>query len=138
MCVCNFFFYCGPDLYAFVFLINPFPLINKMENSQNSFSVPKWIMKMGCFRFWIYTWMGMGFFPLPRTKKKLQNLPNPDCQLYLRTFPLKFPLMLTLELPSVNKGQFPLKIPRPSGQSRSKMAEMQFFFIKTALLVNFP
>jgi hypothetical protein len=46
-------------LYAFVFLINSFPLINKMENSQNSFSVPRWIMKMGCFRFGIYTWVGI-------------------------------------------------------------------------------
>ena len=41
-------------------------------------------------------------------------------------FPLKFPFMLTLEPPSVNKGQFPLKIPRPAGQSRAKMAEMRF------------
>ena len=38
--------------------------------------------------------------------------------------------MLTLEPPSVNKGLFPLKIPRPAGQSRSKMAEMQFFLLK--------
>jgi hypothetical protein len=35
--------------------------------------------------------------------------------------------MLTLEPPSVNKGQFPLKMPRPAGQSISKMAEMRFF-----------
>jgi hypothetical protein len=68
----------------------------------------------------------MGFFPLPQANniKKLQNLPNPDCQPFLRTFPLKFPFMLTLEPPSVNKGHFPLKIPRPAGQSRPNMAEM--------------
>jgi hypothetical protein len=78
-----------------------------MENSQNSFSVPSWLLEMGCFRFGVYTWVGMGFFPLPRAKNNffLQNLPNPDCQPYLRTFPLKFPFMLTLEPQSVNKGE---------------------------------
>jgi hypothetical protein len=45
--------------------------------------------------------------------------------------------MLTLEPPSVNKRQFPLKMPRPADQSSSKMAEMQFF-VETALMVNFP
>jgi hypothetical protein len=41
-----------------------------MENSQNSFSVPRWLLEMGYFRAGVYTWMGMGFFPLPQAKNK--------------------------------------------------------------------
>jgi hypothetical protein len=75
----------------------------------------------GLFPVWNLHVGGNGILSFA-TDKKLQKITKPD----LRTFSLKFPFMLTLEPPSVNKGQFPLKIPRPAGQSRSKMAEMQF------------
>jgi heme exporter protein D len=44
-----------------------------MENSQNSFSVPRWFLEMGCFGFGVYMWVGVGLFSLPRAKniKKL-------------------------------------------------------------------
>jgi hypothetical protein len=45
--------------------------------------------------------------------------------------------MLTLEPPSFNTGQFPLKVPRPVDQSSSKMAMMRLL-IETALIFNFP
>jgi hypothetical protein len=38
-----------------------------MENSQNSFSVPKLLLEMGCFRF------GNGFFSFAKGKKYLKN-----------------------------------------------------------------
>jgi hypothetical protein len=44
--------------------------------------------------------------------------------------------MVTLEPPRFTKGQFPLKIPGPAGQTRLKMAEMRFNEKKPALLVN--
>jgi len=42
-----------------------------------------------------------------------------------------------LEPPSVNTGQFPLKVPRPADQSSFKMAVMRLLD-ETALIVNFP
>jgi len=42
-----------------------------------------------------------------------------------------------MEPPSVNTGQFPLKVPRPVDQSSSKMAEMRMLH-ETALKNNFP
>ena len=92
-------------------------------------------------RIGVYTWVGMEFFPFPRAKtifffNKTSRIltDNPTCTLSLT---LEIPLMLTLEPPSVNTGQFPLKLPSPVDQPNSKMAVM-WFLIETALIFNFP
>jgi hypothetical protein len=44
-----------------------------MENSQNSFSVPRWLLEMGCSRFWGLHVGGSGviFFATGKTYKKI-------------------------------------------------------------------
>jgi hypothetical protein len=91
---------------------------------RNSFSLPRWLSEMGCFRF--AKW---GLHETSRIRTD-----NPTCTLSLT---LEIPLMLTLEPPSVNTGQFPLKVPSPGDQPSSKMAVMRFL-IETALIFNFP
>ena len=90
---------------------------------------------MGCFRCanWCLHVGGHGVLPLS-TGKKIILTENPTCTLSLT---LEIPLMLTLEPPSVNTDQFPLKVPSPVDQSSSKMAVM-WFLIETALIFNFP
>jgi hypothetical protein len=46
-----------------------------MENYQNSLYVPRWllVLEMVCFRAGVYTWVGMGFFLLPRVKKYIKQ-----------------------------------------------------------------
>jgi hypothetical protein len=89
----------------------------------------KMALRNGLFPVWGLHVGGNGVLSFASGKKylkKLQNLPKPDCQPYLRIFPLKFPFMVTLEPPSVKKGHIPLKIPRPAGQTRSTMPKMRF------------
>jgi hypothetical protein len=45
-----------------------------MENSQNSFSVPRWLLKMGCSRNWGSTRGGNGVLSLATGKKFKKKL----------------------------------------------------------------
>jgi len=103
----------------------------------------KMALEVGCFRCanWGLHVGRQGVLPLATGKKykKLAKPPESWLATLLAHFPLtlKFPFKLTLESPSVNPGQFPLKVPRPVAQSKIKMAELRFQQ-ETALPNNFP
>ena len=103
----------------------------------------KMALEVGCFRC-----ANLGLhvgrqvvLPLA-TGKRYKQLTKPP-ESWLATllahfpFPLKFPVMLTLEPPSVNTGRFSLKVPIPVDQSSSKMVVMRLLN-ETALILNFP
>ena len=58
-------------------------------------------------------------FATGEIQKKMTKPSEFSLAILLAYFPLtlKFPLKLTLEPPSVNPGQLPLKVPRPAAQS---------------------
>ena len=86
-------------------------------------TVSRWLSKWDASsgRIGVHTWFGRESSSMPRVKnKKIMIKPS---ELLLATvlahfpLPLELPFKSTLDPPSVNQGQFHLKVPRPAAQS---------------------